>query len=289
MNIYSCVDYQNIDKIFVLFYSVFVNSNHKDKLKFFILTDNHLITPIPDFLSNSLKIGIIKFDDYWQNILNMFNENFYKKSTWCKSNLNFARFFIFEFFPEIDRIIYLDWDMIVQTDIYKLKKEYENDKMIVAEMPDNWSIFDNVIEKNSKVNVNYLEKVFKVSFSKKSFNSGMYIVNKNHFNLEKLSILITRLIKLQSKHNIFKFGTQVIMNLFPYELEFIDKKWNTSLVNPESLIIHWCGNKKPWNNNDECWYNYYNKLYSIQSKSEKNLKNETKKSIIKSKNLLKLF
>ena len=27
-----------------------------------------------------------------------------------------------------------------------------------------------------------------------------------------------------------------------------------------SKIIHWCGKKKPWDNDDKIWYKYYNQL-----------------------------
>ena len=40
MNIYSCVDGNNIDKIIVLFNSVYLNSSNKN-LNFYILTDNY--------------------------------------------------------------------------------------------------------------------------------------------------------------------------------------------------------------------------------------------------------
>ena len=38
MNIFSCVDNKNIEKIFILFYSCYVNCSDKDKIKFYLLT-----------------------------------------------------------------------------------------------------------------------------------------------------------------------------------------------------------------------------------------------------------
>ena len=58
MNIYSCVDSKNIDKIFVLFYSCFLNTTNKDSLKFYIVTDRNSydISNIPNNIKHIIKI-----------------------------------------------------------------------------------------------------------------------------------------------------------------------------------------------------------------------------------------
>lgn len=263
MNIYSCVDFKNIDKIFVLFYSIYKNTKNYDKLNFFIITDKMPTKNIPEFLKGKLKIGILKYDKYWENIIEEFNNNFYKRASWCKSNLNFARFFIFYLFPNIERFIYLDWDMIVQEDIFNLYSYYSLNSLIVANLKKEENIKSNIINERQNINIKMLMKVQKTFSTKlggKSFNSGFYIVSKNHFSLKIINDLVIKLIKFQSKYNIFKFGTQVIMNLLTNDFKFIEYKWNTNEVLKSSKIIHWCGKKKPWDNDDKIWYDYYNKL-----------------------------
>ncbi len=260
MNIYSCVDHENIEKIFVLFYSIFRNSNNFTKLKFFIITDKIPECEVPEFLKNRLKIGILKFDEYWLNVLEKFNDNFYQKSIWCKSNLNFARFFIFFLFPELDRVIYLDWDMIVQEDIYSLFEYYNANSMIVSKLKNQNSVKKNIINENKTVPSSILLNIqnkFKTNLMSESFNSGFYIVSKDHFEINKIDRLINSLISIQIKSKPFKFGTQVVMNLLTNDLIFIDYKWNTNIVAKDSKIIHWCGKKKPWNTQDKIWYKYY--------------------------------
>ena len=60
MNIYSCVDNTNIDKIIALFNSVYINANveKKENLRFFLLVDNipENIPFIPEYLENKLDI-----------------------------------------------------------------------------------------------------------------------------------------------------------------------------------------------------------------------------------------
>lgn len=291
MNIYSCIDSKNIEKIFVLFYSVYENTKNYDKLNFYIITDLEPTIEIPKFLKNNLKIRIIDFNKKWLNILEKFNKHFYNRSNWCKSDLNFARFFIFDIFPKLDRVIYLDWDMIVQTDIFNLINNYNNNKAIVATLLNNWNIKQNIINEKNKINTNILsiiEKKLNLNniFSKNSFNSGFYIVSKKDFKLENLYKFINKIIDIQIEYNAFKFGTQVIMNLLLENVEFIDYKWNTNKIDSSSFIIHWCGHKKPWDSNDPIWYEYFNKLYS--KKEEMKNKHETHYKLLNKKALILL-
>ena len=285
MNIYSCVDSNNIKKIFVLFYSVFKNTKHFDNLNFFIITDKTIKEEIPEFLKNKVKISVINFDNKWNQILDNFNKNFYNRSSWCKSDLNFARFFIFELFPEIDRAIYLDWDMIVQEDIYELKKYYKIDRPIVCKMFNKWNIRKNIINEKSEINqdiIKIIENYVQIEnfMNNESFNSGFYIVSKKHFEMSLLESLINKLIDFQSSYQVFKFGTQVIMNTLFNDQIFIDYKWNTNQINKDSKIIHWCGHRKPWDSDNEIWYSYFNELYFEKKTNDIN-KIINKKIIVK--------
>jgi lipopolysaccharide biosynthesis glycosyltransferase len=289
MNIYSCVDSDNINKIFVLFYSIFKNTKHFDKLNFYIITDNNIKEKIPDFLENKLNIKIINFTNEWKEILNQFNKHFYDRSSWCQSDLNFARFFFFTLFPDIDRVIYLDWDMIVQEDIYKLIKFYNNDNPIVCKLYNKWNIRQNIINEKLKIDETLIKNIeidFNVKdlMNKDSFNSGFYIVSKKHFEMKLLSTLINKLINIQSEYKVFKFGTQVIMNmLFNSNLEkniFIDYRWNTNKISEKSYIIHWCGHKKPWDSHDTIWYNYFNELYFTKN-NDVNIKKINRNLLVK--------
>ena len=278
MNIYSCVDSINIEKIYVLFFSVYKNTNKFNDLKFHIITDSNNIKEVPKILKKNLKIKTIKFSKKWEETLINFNKYFYNKSSWCKSDMNFARFFIFELFPEIDRVIYLDWDMIVQKDIFGLKEFYEKEEPIVANMLNNWNVKENIINEGvriSKYKLSEFEKEFELDnlFAKKSFNSGFFIVSKDTFNLINLNILIVKLIDKQVENNMFKFGTQVIMNILFQNPIFIDYRWNTSNISEDNFILHWCGHKKPWVSNDKIWLKYYNEL-NFKPEKDKDLQNK---------------
>lgn len=297
MNIYSCVDSKNIDKILVLFKSCYRNSSEKEKLKFYLLVDNlNYSIELPSELK--LEIRPINFnflrDNGWLDINNEFSNYFYKQGSKCNHIMNFSRFFIFEHFPEIKTAIYLDWDMIVQDDIFKLYNNYkncnDNNIFIVSECK-KWNIASNILNydelikkvfdkkiKNLDVNSvkllnleknklwlanvsKYQKKIneilpFDINLNEKTFNAGFNIVNNNIFNLESLKKLILSLIEIQKSYCCFRFGTQVIMNLLTSNIEFVESKWNNS--DYSSSIIHWSGPNKPWDTNDKIWLKYNN-------------------------------
>ena len=100
--------------------------------------------------------------DIWKNTLEQFNEVFYQKSSWCKNNMNFARFLFFVHFPEVKRVIYLDWDMIVLADIFELESQYNDyENMIIANCGKQ-SVFTNIFVPEFRFTNNYniLLKIF---------------------------------------------------------------------------------------------------------------------------------
>ena len=292
MNIYSTVDFINLDKIIILFNSVITNSSKKSDLKFYILTDKISgdLPYIPNDLSNNLIIKETFFDNNWKILLEDFNDKFYKGSNWCKHDMNFARFLFFKHFPEVDRVIYLDWDMVVISDIFELENEFnKKDKMIVATTgldtvrtniftddfrsrisPQNaiMKIKTNIDIPKYKLISDSLDINLKDVLNVKGFNAGFYIVSNNHFQEKYLINLIRKLIKIQTKFNCFNFGTQVVMNLMHLRNRiFVDKKWN-NLPNNKNMneinIVHYNGLDKPWNIKKEInnlWYSYCKLVY----------------------------
>lgn len=296
MNIYSSVDGQNIDKIITLFNSVYINASNKD-IKFYLLIDKFPkeLPYIPDYINNILIIKEVNMDENWTKLVIDFNTHFYKLASWCKNTMNFARFLFFKVFPDVDRVIYLDWDMIVLNDINELKQDYDDkDNMIVCSCSGE-NLFNNVFDPKFKYSSNYrsmyakskYEKIkyhrvgkvldylnisYNTFFNTTGFNAGFYIVSKNIFDEQLLFNHIKKLIIIQKKYNCFNFGTQVVMNLMNItNRKLINKKWNhlpmlDNTINSldELYIIHWNGKFKPWNSiakENQIWFEYYLKVY----------------------------
>lgn len=305
MNIYSCIDSKNIEKVLILFYSIIVNSP-SNKFKFFIITDKFNDINIPINFKDRIFIKELMIDQRWRKLIDNFNENFYKDVPWCKSDMNFARFFIFEHFPQINRAIYLDWDMIVVSDIKKLLKFYnDTDKIIVSSLEIEQSILNSSFTDNFKhsrnINSIYLQckkEILKLHditkvldnlniiyddiIKNQSFNAGFFIVSRIHFDIDYLFSFIETLIKEQISKNCFKFGTQTILNLmFINDRYFIEKEWNyipniNENCNIEKAnIIHWNGSNKPWKNKssiNKIWWHYHDnyKKYINQNQDDFN-------------------
>lgn len=301
MNIYTCVDKDNIEKIMVLFYSCLINCSKKEDLKFYLLIDEPTNYKIPKIFENKLKIksldkNLLK-DNGWLDLIDEFSKIFYVQGAKCNHIMNFSRFFIFDHFPEIDVAVYLDWDMIVQDDIFKLYDYYydckERNTLVIAECNCWDNVANNILNfhylvqtkmlkglngANSRT-IGYLKKKVdrewkilideyqkKLTFTDvdikgKTFNAGFSIVCKYVYRTNYLKELISNLINFQKENNCFRFGTQVILNLLTKNKIFVDEKWNCK--DKSSSIVHWSGRDKPWDNNDELWFSFYNKYNSI--------------------------
>ena len=280
MNIYSCVDSKNIDKIFVLFYSCFLNSTNKDSLKFYIVTDSNSydISNIPNNIKHIIKIKYVEFSDIWLQKLKDFNENFYQNSSWCKNDMNFARFLFFKVFPDVKRAIYLDWDMIVQGDIYELIKDYNSYEKMVASNISGKSIYHNIFNIKFKGNmysknpikinkvISLLNTDAKTLTTIPHFCAGFYIISDFHFEENYMLEFIQNLIDIQKKFKCFNFGTQSVMNLMHLNNRiFVDRLWNLTPDKDDInkiKIIHWNGHSKPWNDKEKeinkIWWIYFN-------------------------------
>lgn len=280
MNIYSCVDSKNIDKIFVLFYSCFLNSTNKDSLKFYIVTDSNSydISNIPNNIKHIIKIKSVEFSDIWLQKLKDFNENFYQNSSWCKNDMNFARFLFFKVFPDVKRAIYLDWDMIVQGDIYELIKDYNSYEKMVASNISGKSIYHNIFNIKFKGNmysknpikinkvISLLNTDAKTLTTIPHFCAGFYIISDFHFEENYMLEFIQNLIDIQKKFKCFNFGTQSVMNLMHLNNRiFVDRLWNLTPDKDDInkiKIIHWNGHSKPWNDKEKeinkIWWIYSN-------------------------------
>lgn len=300
MNIYSCIDNKNIDKIYVLFYSCYTNCSDKSKIKFYLLLENEFNIDelkIPDFLKDKLFIKHLDINylkkNNWLKLIEEFNQTFYIQGHKCNHIMNFSRFFIFYFFPELERVVYLDWDMTVEADILNLNEEYNSDNLVVATpyKKDFKTICGNIgylnkkqlkiicvnLDKVKDYNSTYLKNlkrnillkydnlIYEVTGKKKfankrSFNAGFYIVSKKTFDQNHVKNIVSNLLKIQKKEQVFRFGTQVIMNLISLEnIQFVDNKWN-NIPKDGNFINHWNGLEKPWVLKDERWIKYFNKL-----------------------------
>ena len=92
----------------------------------------------------------------------LYTRDYYTKTT-------YFRLFIPNLYPQYDKAIYLDSDIVVLGDIAKLYNEDIGDNLVAA-------VPDNVIQTN-KVFQDYVERVVGIATYKNYFNAGMLLMN----------------------------------------------------------------------------------------------------------------
>ena len=182
--------------------------------------------------------------------------------------MNYARIFLLDIFDINGICVYLDTDIIVQTDIlnlleYKLCDNYP----CGAVLNRNMSYFD---YKNFSIdNIDFIpDKSFI------GFNTGVYMFDSEYWKKKELTKYSISILKLNKKKTIMNSGTQPLINLLFYKKTLnIDEKWNTAHVGSmewqwerhnfpkkldEGYILHWSGGAKPWLKNG-LWKKYWEK------------------------------
>lgn len=166
------------------------------------------------------------------------------------------KFLIPEMFPEIDKILYLDGDLIVKKDINEIYNE-DLEGYYAAAVVDSGSIY---------YKHEYVKRVANY------FNSGVMLLNLKKLREEKVS---EKLIRTKKELNDTSLMDQNVFNLvfdghirllpirfnfMPVSLERSYSKWNISQINDlygtdyknkkelfcDAVIIHYSSKDKPW-------------------------------------------
>jgi len=164
---------------------------------------------------------------------------------------NFVRFVLHSEFPFLDRLVYLDSDVIVKSDISMLY-DLLDDSYAVAAAP----------RRDIPLGT-YFNRVHKwfPLFSWPSFNAGVMVLNLSLIRGMKPS-LFEAMRELQKENNdgrMWRHGSQPpMLYLFYDKVQWIDDNWNISGLGSrirtdvdKAHILHWSGPRKPWRRNGE--------------------------------------
>lgn len=202
----------------------------------------------------------------------------------------YYRFFIDSLFPEYDKVIYLDCDIIVKGDISKLYNTNIKNYLVAA-------VPEQVMAKYKEFS-NYVEKALDVK-TKKYFNAGVLLINTKMFRAYNIKLRFSKIIKefkfrVTQDEDYLNVLCKDKVKYLDYgwnKMPFDDAKFNTRKVN----LIHYNLNWKPWHYKhilfeDDFWY--YTDLTDFSSfihKSQKEYTFEQKMNDIKSFENLKLL
>ncbi len=261
MNIAFCVNDKYIEQLLVVLTSLALN-NKKHELNVYIFSSD---------ITDESKVRVNKLFSYFRNASVKFikvdtNKTAHLNSTIKYiSNETYYRYLIADLLPDVDKILYMDADIIVNGNISKL---YDTDmkNCIIAGVRDLY-IRD----------INYLPEI---GFADDDLyvNAGILLMNLNIMRKEKMGAkLIKETEKLSGK---IKFNDQDVMNIVcKNKVLEIDSIYNFTSANmhneprktKKARIIHYNGANKPWlvdskHELKKIWKKYYEKTEKIMTK-----------------------
>ena len=241
ISIALCTDENLVKHIGTLLYSV--DENTSSFVDAYIIYDNlsekslKKLTSLNDILS-TVTVHMIKVLDKQQEKLSKISlENTGLPVTSC------YRFILPDLLPSLDRIIYLDVDTLVLSDLTELWRTDLEGKFIG-------------VAKDELIIPNVAQKI--VSERKSYFNSGMLLMDLNLFRKYDIcSDLIDFAVDIAE---YCEYGDQDILNYYFIDgYKLLDTKWNCGRKfledrEKEVGIVHFYGLEKPWNNTVYSFY-----------------------------------
>lgn len=176
--------------------------------------------------------------------------------------------------PEIlpyKKLIYLDCDLIVNTDLADLY-EIDMSENIIAAVCDGDSFLDLFIQKYSSFQQLYFEQLELTEAEIRGFiNSGVMLINTDAWKKHDIS---SKAISFAQDYQS-TLGDQDALNfLCRNNIFYLDREWNTTTNvlgyyhispldnNTLPKIIHYAGGEKPWNSDMVPWREQYWRYFS---------------------------
>lgn len=257
----------SFDKNFILpakiaIYSLLVNAHETTEYEIYVLTSDRSVALLFDI--DSLKNVFSNFTVQYIYVGSVFNDAYEVRDITIAA---YYRLLIPEFLPHCKKVIYMDVDVIVQSDLSKIYQIDLGENFVAGFL--DYGISST--EKGQK----YLKETLHIN-TQKYIQSGFLLMNLDKFRslglCDKMRTLVKHKYVLQDMDvlNIACVGkTYVLPCYLNVVLQFYDMLRDyrndyrgidlQSILN--TSIIHYNG-KKPWNGstmNDDIWWYYYRK------------------------------
>lgn len=182
--------------------------------------------------------GDISFVNVSQQ-LDKIEDKLYLRDYYTKAT--YYRFFIADIFPQYDKAIYLDCDVIVNGDIAELYNIELGDSLLAA-------VPEEVMQEIS-VFGDYVENVLKIPRTQ-YFNAGVLVINLKEFRRREI---MNEFVALLQKRRFDVTQDQDYLNVIAYKnTVLLGLDWNktpmpsTSFGNRVPKLVHYKINWKPW-------------------------------------------
>lgn len=167
------------------------------------------------------------------------------------SKTTYFRLFIGEMFPDYDKVIYLDSDIIVLGDVADLYHHEIGDNILGA-CPE-------AVMKMPETKL-YSEKVLGIE-GNRYFNAGVLIINTEQFREKQI---LDRFVRLLNVYNFVVAQDQDYLNVICKDhVYYLKNIWNIETCMPvpfkedEFRILHYIMANKPWNYEDAKYAEYF--------------------------------
>lgn len=294
INIVLAINDNFVGQASALIMSIYKNSKKDSELRINILhsdvTKKHQDI-IKDMVKDMETISELNFIDMKQFVSNKTLDKFMHGTALAHlTPESYYRLFTPTIFPQYDRILYLDSDLIVCEDLTKLYNTNIDDLYVAAVSESQYFFKSTLMLNNKKIKAeDYL--INKLNIHNKSyFNTGVMLLNLDKMREDNIQ---EKSITFLSKNYPLACCDQCVLNaILNGKVKFLDQKYNIFYShfpgkNISISIFHFAGSHKPWNyykkNLGFDLYWKYFKLTPFYNKKQEKLYLKYKKGLPKNK------
>lgn len=202
---------------------------------------------INKYKRENIEIEFVNLNYYIEKVKDkLYTRDYFSMTT-------YFRLFISNLYPQYNKAIYLDSDIVLLTDVAELYMQDIGDNLVGA-------VADDIIQQN-EVFQEYVEKVVGVASYKNYFNAGMLIMNldelRKHNFQEKFLYLLENV-----KYSVVQ-DQDYLNRICKGRVKLLDKSWNvmpnaTKDINEADIkLIHYNYQYKPWHYDNIPYAKYF--------------------------------
>ena len=202
---------------------------------------------INKYTKENINIEFVDLNYYIEKIKGkLYTRDYFSMTT-------YFRLFISNLYPQYNKAIYLDSDIVLLADVAELYNEDIGDNLVGA-------VPDDIIQQN-KVFQEYVEKVVGVASYKTYFNAGMLIMNLDQLRKNKFQEKFLYLLE-NVKYTVVQ-DQDYLNRICKGRVKLLDMTWNvmpnaTKDINEEDIkLIHYNYQYKPWHYDNIPYGNYF--------------------------------
>lgn len=248
--IFFAVDDEYVPFLAVALQSLVENSKKENyyliKILYTNITDENQ-EKIKKYESENINIEFVCLSYYINKVKDkLYTRDYYSKTT-------YFRLFIPDLYPQFDKVLYLDSDIVILSDIADLYNVDMGDNLLAA-------VPDDVIQ-TIEVFREYAEKVVGVATYKNYFNAGILLMNLDElrkFNFQEKFLYLLEKVKFSVAQD-----QDYLNRLCKGRVKLLENTWDRmpiggDIINRDELhLIHYNLAFKPWHFEDILYKEYF--------------------------------